>query len=189
MNQLYPTPTHAEIKGMFHESEKYRHLTAHYLTGRGVDIGSQGMPVVPWAISFDLPEDRYRIYTGGVPSGGRIDVRGDMSELPFPDRSLPWIYSSHVIEDLTRAEWIPLFRHWATKVIPGGLIVILVPERGRWWDYVRAGGPHNFSHAKGEPLLGDIATAAKAAGLKCEMERLTDVYPGDYTIMGVVRVP
>ena len=187
MNHLYPTPAPEDYAKFTSEAAKYRHLTAHYLTGRGLDIGTQGEPVVPWAISFDLPEPEYSKYTGGAPPHGKIDVRGFMTALPFEDHSLPWIHSSHVIEDLPRREWIPLFRHWAQKIIPGGLIVVLVPEYAAWWAYVRKGGPHNFSHASPEPSLGDVTVAAKAAGLKCEKEVMTRCYEGDYTIMAVVR--
>lgn len=173
------------------ETAKYRHIVQRWCREPGgVDIGSQGAVVFPWAISFDLPEEEFLKYSGGNPPKGPIDVRGHLDALPFPDLSIPWIYCSHVLEDFERRQWIPIFRHWASKVRSGGHIVVLVPERKLWWDYVKRGGVHNFSHTpSGEPLLGDIGTAAKAAGLVIDVEKLTECYEGDFTILGVVRCP
>lgn len=172
------------------ETAKYRHLVQRWCREPGgVDIGSQGAAVFPWAISFDLPEAEFLRYSGGNAPKGKIDVRGDLRQLPFPDHSLPWIYCSHVLEDFDRRLWVPIFRHWASKVKSGGHIVILVPEHKLWWEYVRRGGVHNHSHFQPEPSVGDIGIAAKSAGLVVDVERLTECYEGDFTIMGVMRVP
>src|SRR5437867_3001774 len=62
------------------ETAKHRHLTIRYCQGCGLDLGSGGDPIVPWAISVDLPaEEGY-----GTDFGGEVELRGDAL------RALPW---------------------------------------------------------------------------------------------------
>ena len=59
------------------EVEKWRHLVAQYCVGNGVDIGSQGFPVVPTAIQMELPEAEFKHYTSGATPPTPIQWRGD----------------------------------------------------------------------------------------------------------------
>ncbi len=56
----FPKLPEDQIANARSETAKYRHLTAEYcfqndMPAVGVDIASQGDPVVPWAIQLDLP--------------------------------------------------------------------------------------------------------------------------------------
>lgn len=183
---LYDTPTEQEFWNAPSESARYRHLTASYLAGCGVDIGSQGAPVVPWAISFDLPPEQFARYCNGQPAKGPIHLTGYAWDLPFADGSLDFIYSSHLIEDFNQSDQRDLFRHWMSKIKHGGTIVTLAPEKLLWSKYLASGGVPNPNH-KHEPYLGELTDIAKAVGLLCVLERTTDVYPRDYTVMAVMK--
>lgn len=93
------------------ETSKFRHMTAQYCSGNGVDIGSGGDPVVPHAISVDLPDPYTRV--GDSP----IQWRGDGTALPFMGGSLDFVYASHLLEDF--ADWIHPLTEW-TRVLKSG---------------------------------------------------------------------
>lgn len=189
----YSKPTPEAAAAMGSEVEKYRHLFSEYLPydkGVVVDVGTQGVAAVPFAVSFDLPEAEARKYSGGQPDKGPVQMRGHLDKMPFEHGSLYGVVLSHIIEDWPRSEWPRLLRHVASKVMHGGVIVVLVPDHERWWKQVKEQGrTHNFAHAQPQPNLGDIAAAAKLADLVCEKEYYTDVFPGDSTILGIIRVP
>lgn len=181
-------------KSFMSETSKYRHLTSKYCyradgqPGAGLDIASQGDPVVPWAWQLDLPPADFVRYSGGkVPTGIQLYGYGD-KPLVVMDSSLDFVYSSHFIEDLSRERWVTLFRDWRQCLKPGGKLIILVPERTRWQAAIANGQCPNCSHYGPEPLLGDITKAAnEAGGLKVIEERLTNLTTEDYTILGVME--
>jgi len=164
------------------ETERYRHLTTQYCVGFGIDVGSQGDPVVPSAISFDLPEKEFLKYSGGQPPKGRIDVRGHAENLPFSAGTFDYLYSSHLLEDFY--DWAPILIEWVRVVKIGGRIIILVPDRIRWWDAMAAGQPPNCQH-RHEPVLGDLTKIMPRFGVQPIVEKYTDCFAGDYTIMFV----
>lgn len=178
-----------ELEACPNETPKYRHLTWEYCRGCGVDIGSQGVPVVPWAISFDLPKDEFLEYSGGSEPFGPIHLRGHADRLPFESGSLDFVYSSHVLEDFPEDERLPVMTEWARPVRTNGYLVVLVPERERWQHAVQVlGRVPNCAH-KGEPELGDLSRYAETIGLEIVQERLTNLYKADYSILGVFRKP
>lgn len=169
------------------ESAKYLALTRPYLKGNGVDIGSGGWPVVPWAIQIELPADKFRHYTAGRELPETVEWQGDIYDLPFKDNVLDFVYSSHLIEDFSQNDWRRLFTEWRRCLKPSGYMVILVPEFVRWNAAIKAGQPPNCSHWAPEPSLGDLSAAARAVGMGIVEERLTDLSPEDYSILGVFR--
>lgn len=166
------------------ETEKYRHLTSRLCQGCGVDVGSQGATVVPWAVSFDLPKEEFDHYCSNEPAKGPVHLRGDCRKLPFETDSLDFLYSSHLIEDFPFDEWPAIFTEWKRVLRPGGNMIVLAPERGLWHAYLQGGGLPNCSH-RHEPELGDFRKVGDQVGLLLVQEFLTNVYPGDYTIMAV----
>lgn len=170
------------------ETPKYKHLVEQYCQGCGVDIGSQGAVVVPWAISFDLPKREFLHYSGGQPPVGPIHLRGDCRRLPFESDSLDWAYSSHVIEDFPLSQWLKLVGEWARVVRPGGYLIILAPEKALWDQYVARGGCPNCAH-RHEPRLGELSGLAAPLGLTLIEEKMTNCHPDDFTIMAVFKKP
>ena len=175
---------------IFSESAKYLYMLLPYLVGNGVDIGSGGRPIVPWAISIELPADKFKHYNQrtDVPCG--IEWLGDIFNLPFKDGVLDWIFSSHLIEDFSRETiWPRLFTEWARCLRPGGTMVILVPDKERWAAAIEAGQTPNCSHFRPEPSVGDIGRVGSTCGLDVIEERLTNIDSRDYSILGVLRKP
>lgn len=180
----FPKPPDGFFKAAPGETEKYRHLTSRFCEGAGVDIASQGAPVVPWAISFDLPEPLFFRYSGGRPPRGPIHLRGDAAQLPFDSGSLDFVYSSHLLEDYT--DWLPLLREWVRVLRPGGNLIILLPDAELWEAAVRAGQPPNTAH-RHEARVGELSGYAAELGLDVVEDRRTLCYPGDYSILFVGR--
>lgn len=171
---------------MSSETEKYRKLTVPYCQGSGVDIASQGDAVVPWAMSFDLPEKEFLKYSSGHPPKGPIHLRGTATKLPFDSKSLDFVYSSHLLEDFS--DWLPLLSEWSRCVKIGGNLVILIPEKDLWDAAIRNGQPPNNSH-KHEGRVGELTDIFQRyfGHFEVQEDRLTDLYPGDYTILFVAK--
>ena len=63
---------------------------------------------------------------------------------------------------------------------------LLAPERELWKAYVTGGGIPNCSH-RHEPLLGEFSTMCVQIGMTLLTERMTNCYPGDYSILAVFK--
>lgn len=180
------------------ETAKYLALTVPYLVGNGVDLGSGGWPVVPWAIQIEQTEEKFKAYTSGRRVPSTVEWLGDICALPFKDETLDWVYSSHLIEDFCREAkpeapeqitWPRLFAEWKRVLKPGGLIVLLVPDCALWAAAIERGQIPNCSHYAPEPSFGDLTKHLTAAGFVMIEERFTNVRPLDFSILGVARKP
>ncbi len=186
----FPLLEPEQYKNPSSETAKYRHLTAKYCftedgnPGCGVDVASQGDRVVPWAISFDLPVDEFNWYCSNHPAKGPIHLRGHADKLPFDSDALDFLYSSHLLEDYL--EWEPIVAEWARVVRKGGYIIILIPDKELWGKALLNGQPPNCAH-KHEGRVGEFTELAAKLGLDLVEDRLTDQYPGDYSILGVFK--
>ena len=170
------------------ETQKYRLLTAPFCLGSGIDIASQGDPVVPWAWSFDLPDIAFLYYNSGNKPQGPIPLRGYADRtLPISSASLDFVYSSHLLEDFEEHRWNSILTEWSRVIKPGGYLIVVVPERGLWKAALDKGQPPNCSH-RYEPLLGDLSRHAhEIGGLIVVQERLTNLFDGDYSILFVAE--
>lgn len=167
------------------ETSKYRDLTVPYCIGNGIDIGSQGDPVVPWAISLDLPLAEYSHYSSGQAPDKSIQWRGDASALPFKDGILDFVYSSHLIEDFP--DWYPYLREWARVLKPGGYIIILLPDKKLWGDAILRGQPPNCAHTH-ESFVGELTDHFnRIGGFDILRDELTNKSPEDYSIIFVAQ--
>lgn len=172
------------------ETEKYRHLTRQYCyradgePGCGIDLASQGDPVVPWAWQLDLPNDQFLEYNNQHSIRSNVNLRGNAFERFVEGQSLDWIYASHILEDRLFEDWPKIMSDWRSALKPGGKLIILCPERNLWAEAIRKGQCPNCSH-KYEPLLGDLSKAGEIAGLFTILEKMTDVFEGDYSILYV----
>lgn len=182
----YPTPTPEEFRSAGSESAKYRHLTVPYLTGFGVDVASQGDAVTPTCASFDLPIDEFLVYSNGDPPKGHIHFHGHADKLPFEDKSLDWLYSSHLLEDFY--DWLPVLSEWDRVVRVGGRIIILLPDKVLWNKALELGQLPNCSH-RHESYPGELTEVfTKHFGhYRILEDRLTAVVPSDYSILFVAE--
>lgn len=182
----YPKPTPEQFKSFGSETEKYRSLTAPFCKGCGVDIASQGVAVVPWAISFDLPHDEFSYYSNGQPPKGPLHLRGHATNLPFESGSLDFVYSSHLLEDYL--DYLPVLTEWNRCVRLGGHIIILVPDKELWAAALARGQAPNCSH-KNEPHVGYITGLYKEffGHFEVIQDKLTALTPEDYSILFVAK--
>ena len=170
------------------ETAKYRHLTTKYCVGNGIDIGSGGDPVVPHAISIDLPDKEYNYYNSNQPPRGIIHYQGYAEKLPFKDNTLDFVYSSHLLEDFL--DWDDILAEWLRVLKPGGHLIILVPDKKLWNVAIQKGQPPNCSH-KHESYAGELTKIVTnnwfnlAATVRVIEDRLTDCWEGDYSILFV----
>lgn len=171
------------------ETSKYLALTVPYCKGCGLDIASQGSPVVPWAWQFDLPHAEFAHYNAGGSPRGPIQLRGHAHQLPVETGSLDFVYSSHLLEDYPRERWPEIMAEWSRPLKSGGYLIVLVPERERWAAAIARGQSPNCSHSGPEPIVGDMTVAAEKVGLRVIEDRMTDLWPEDYSILGVFQKP
>jgi SAM-dependent methyltransferase len=164
------------------ETSKHRHLCLEYCKGNGVDLGSSGDPVVPWAIQVELPAEQYKIYNVTRPVVESIQWRGSALDLPFKDHTLDFVHSSHLLEDF--ADWGPPLREWDRVLKPGGHMIIAVPDHQRFRAAVARGQGDNLSH-KHESHVGELTKYLRT------YEVLHDAFvtdhPHEYSILYVGR--
>lgn len=166
------------------ETDKYRHLTTPYCLGNGVDIGSGGNPVVPWAISMDLPEADFSQYNSGHAPEHSIHFRCDARILPFKDSTLTFAYSSHLLEDFE--DWSPILHEWKRVLIPGGYMVILIPDKTLWEKAVQNGQPPNCAH-RHEGFPGELTSYFP--GWTIIRDSITNLSESDYSILFIAQKP
>lgn len=103
------------------EVSKHRDKFIPYCVGCGLDIGFGGDPVVPWAITFDLPKPYSHV--GDKPQ----HISGDARDLyMFKDNSLDFLFSSHCLEDFENTHSVLL--EWLRVVKFGGYLCLLFPD-------------------------------------------------------------
>lgn len=167
------------------ETEKHRALVAGYCAGNGLDLGSSGEPVVPWAIQVDLPTAEYHNYNLTRPEYMPINWRGTALDLPFKDATMDWIHSSHLLEDFE--DWVPVLTEWNRVLKPNGMMIIAVPDRERFRAAVAGGQGDNLAH-KHESRLGEVHEVLNAHW-KYEkvMDQFVNGEPGEYSLIYVGR--
>jgi len=166
------------------ETAKYRDLTTPYCTGNGIDIGSGGDPVVPWAINMDLPSADFLYYHSDNPPTQYIQFGGDCLNLPFKDETLDFVYSSHLLEDF--ADWMPALQEWSRVLKVGGRMIVLIPDKALWEAALRCGQPPNCAH-RHEGRVGELTEHIRnvRGPWNVVLDGLTAKFPGDYSILFV----
>ena len=56
------------------------------------------------------------------------DIKALMWYIPLRDSSVEFIYSSHALEHVEKAKVIPTLREWHRLLVPGGGLVLKVPD-------------------------------------------------------------
>ncbi len=123
------------------ETACIREEVLSYCCGNGLDIGYGGDPVVPTAITIDLPPP-YIPHLGRHPQ----NLRGDGANLHwFRDGVLDYVYSSHLIEDFP--ETAPVLKEWLRVVKPGGYLILVAPVEKIYREHCRTTGQeYNTNH-------------------------------------------
>lgn len=126
------------------ETSVFRHLFVDYCQGNGIDLGYGGDPIVPSAITVDLPNQYANV--GTLPR----NLSGDARDLYwFNDEVLSWVFSSHLLEDFENTEEV--LREWLRVIKPGGYLLLLLPEQRVYVECCRNGCyPPNPNHKKAD---------------------------------------
>jgi ubiquinone/menaquinone biosynthesis C-methylase UbiE len=132
------------------ETSKFRHLFLDYCKINGVDIGFGGDPIIPTAITIDLPKPYAE--TGKSPQ----NLKGDGRNLQwFRNVSFNYVYSSHLLEDFEDTEAV--LREWTRVLKPKGYLVLLLPNEQRFRQYCkRTGMTYNEEHKHPDFSLGKV---------------------------------
>lgn len=173
-----------ELKPVAPETPKIRHLVLDYCKGNGIDIGSGGEPVVPWAIQIEQPEEEYARYNSGNAPRVPIQWRGSCWDLPFKTHTLDWVFSSHLIEDFFPEAQEELFAIWTKPLKSGGHLIVVAPDKALWEAALAAGQPPNDSH-RHELTPGEMTEYARRVG---GLTVIRDSLAGeDYSILFIAR--
>ncbi len=168
------------------ETAKHRPLVAHLCGGNGVDLGSAGDPIVPWAIQVELPAEQYHQYNLSRPEA-RVQWHGSATDLPFKDGTLDFVHSSHLLEDFEF--WQVILDEWSRVLKRGGYMIISVPDHERFRAYVRRGAEagvdcDNLGHRR-ESFVGDLSAWLKPMGYSMLLDRFVSENPQEYSIIAV----
>ncbi|MGI8431149.1 MAG: methyltransferase domain-containing protein [Chthoniobacterales bacterium] len=84
---------------------------------------------------MDLPSPYTRL--GRAP----VQLGGDCRDLVWwREGALDFVYSSHVLEDFSEPETVPILREWTRVLKPGGHLVLLLPDQQRYLAHCRRVG-------------------------------------------------
>jgi len=172
------------------ETDRHRHLVTEYVQGNGVDLGSDGSPIAPWAIQLDLPDEQFKSYNPNR-ERGNIHYQGDATDLPFKDHTLDFVHASHLLEDF--ADWGPVLREWDRVLKPGGYMLIAVPDRLRFRRNVlrglEANPPYDCDNGnhRHESHVGELT--AYLHTYEAIRDDFVDDNPDCYSILYIGRKP
>lgn len=122
------------------ETAKVRNELAKFCLGDGLDIGFGGDPILPSAITVDLPCS-YANYAQAPQH-----LHGDAQCLRwFADESMDYIYSSHLLEDFPNTAAV--IDEWLRVLRVGGRLVLFLPDEQLYRaECAKAGKPSNRHH-------------------------------------------
>lgn len=125
------------------ETSAAREDLGPFCIGLGMDIGFGGDAIVPTALTMDMIQP----YCPAL-SGDPQIIRGDCRNLSFLcDGVLDYIYSSHLLEDFSYGELVPLIAEWRRVLKPGGKLVANCPDQQRFLSYIAKNNQgNNLAH-------------------------------------------
>lgn len=143
------------------ETKAARSVLSRFCNGLGLDIGFGGSAIVESAITFDMPQP----YTFLEERHKQI-LQGDCRHLEFIcNNVLDYIYSSHLLEDFTYAELIPILTEWRRTLKPGGLLVINCPDQQKYVKHCQITGQgYNSAHKENDFSLETFKKTAHQVG-------------------------
>ena len=122
------------------ETALCRRRLKRFCKGNGLDLGYGGDPIVPDAITVDLPTP-YR-NAGNAP----LNIRGDATNLFwFKNAVLDYVYSSHLLEDFMDTKSI--LKEWLRVLKSGGYLILYCPDEKKYRKHCKkTGQTYNQNH-------------------------------------------
>lgn len=130
------------------ETSKVRHWVLPYCNGKGCDVGFGGDKIKKTdcdGIDFEQPYT----YTGK----DKVDIPCDVihNEIPVPDNTYDYVYTSHLIEDFVDTK--DALRKFIRILKNGGNLILVFPDQPKYEVYCREMGvPMNPYHV--HPNMG-----------------------------------
>jgi ubiquinone/menaquinone biosynthesis C-methylase UbiE len=133
----------------------------------GIEVGgsSHNSFGITGCLNVDYTDDMYTVFkeeertTAGFALPVDVVAKGD--HLPFPDESVDFVLSSHVLEHF----WDPMgtIKEWLRIVRPGGYVFMIVPHKERTFDKERPRTPldETISKHKGQIPRPPLAITAE----------------------------
>lgn len=143
------------------ETKAARPILAKFCEGVGIDIGFGGSAIVPTAITFDMNKG----YCDSL-EGHRQILRGDCKSFPYIcDEAFDYVYSSHLLEDFSYKELIPILREWRRILRKDGLLITNCPDQQKFLAHcAKTGQPLNLAHKEQDFSLNKFRDIANKAG-------------------------
>ena len=120
-------------------------LLARHLRGHGIEIGAlwRKFPVPHRVTVYYVDrlqnEDLQQHYAEVSQTVVNPDVVADAMQLPFAPASLNFVIASHVLEHLPFT--LAALRHWYDVLLPGGVLLLKVPDKRYTFDAKRERTP------------------------------------------------
>jgi ubiquinone/menaquinone biosynthesis C-methylase UbiE len=117
------------------ETSKVRQLVLPFCVGKGCDIGFGGDKIKKddcVGIDYELPY--------AATGADKVDIACDVinEEIPIPDNSFDYVYSSHLIEDF--ADTTDALRKFTRILKPGGKLILVFPDQKKYEEICRKSG-------------------------------------------------
>lgn len=114
------------------ETSKVRHWVKPYCVGKGCDVGFGGdkvMKVNCDGIDFEQPYTK----TGK----DKVDIACDVihNEIPVPDNTYDYVYTSHLIEDFVNTD--DALRKFIRILKSGGNLILVFPDQPKYEVYCK----------------------------------------------------
>lgn len=153
------------------EAVKVRWEVIGYCRGLGLDLGCGGQKIFPDAIGID---------TG---FGHKGNLNGDITDLPFKDDLVDYVFSSHALEDIE--DTIATLREWWRVIKVGGHLVLYLPHKAH---YPNIGQPGANTAHKHDFEPEDIVKAMQVAALDWVLvENQERDFDDEYSFLQVYR--
>ena len=125
------------------EVDKIRDLAVKFILPKtnGLDLGFGGNKIVPQAIGIDQNE----IYC--KPGTDAQNLFGDARQLYwFKDKSLDYIFSSHLLEDYENTEEI--LKEWLRVLKVYGRLILYLPDEQKYKEWCKKNNKYYNQHHK-----------------------------------------
>lgn len=112
------------------ETSKVRSMVLPYCIGKGCDVGFGGDKVVKTDCDgIDYPQP----YANA--GNDKVDIACDViqQEIPVPDNTYDYVYTSHLIEDF--ADTSDALKKFVRILRPGGYLILVFPDQPKYEKY------------------------------------------------------
>jgi ADP-heptose:LPS heptosyltransferase len=127
------------------EAAKIKHLIVPYTRGRGLDLGCGPWEAWPHFISVDNFDEYRGVVDPRTDRHWRPDIVSDATDLSlFADRSLDFVFSSHLLEHL--GDYEAALEEWWRVIKVGGHLVLYLPHKDFYPNIGEEGGNPDHKH-------------------------------------------